>query len=186
MFPLALSLILGTLATHVAQVADGPEPGIQQHIRNIIAELPADSTLRRELSSGARGDGMHQPWMDDMRAEGIKRVVVQIGIHFDRHGRAKRLVLKDMEFFTEYDAGTPVSDAAKLNNIRSRGLEQTLGDLALKRAAHGIWIDVPRPRPEPFDGGARLEFFDDQWLPTAGRPLYCAGKSCIPESETQQ
>lgn len=186
MFAVALAFVLLTVAMQGAQVTSEPEQGIEQHIRNIVSGLPADSALRRELLSGARGNGLHQPWMDDMRKEGVKKAVIQVGIHFDRHGRAKRMVLAGAQFYTDYDGETPISDAAKLNEIRSSGLEHVLEDLALQRAAHGAWTDVPHPRPEPFDGGARLEFFDDEWLPTPTIPLYCAGKSCVSVGQTQQ
>lgn len=177
MFALALALVL--VAPQSPQIPNGLEPAMDQHIRNIIAELPSESPLRRELLSGARGTGVHQPWMDDMRTQGVKRAVVEIEIHFDRRGRAKRMVVNGIQFFTGYDGGRPISDGEKLNKIRANGLAQTLGDLALKRAAHGAWTDVPRPKPEPFDGGARLEFFDDEWLPTTSVPLYCAGTHCV-------
>ena len=186
MFTVALVFVLVTVATQGAQVAHEPEPSVEEHIRDIVKELPIGSALRQQLLRGARGNGLHQPWMDDMRKEGVKRAVIQVGIRFDRHGRAKQMILKRIEFYTGYDGGIPVSDAAKLNEIRSSGLGQALTNLALQRAAHGAWIDVPRPRPEPFDGGANLEFYDDEWLPTATVPLYCAGKSCVSASEKQQ
>lgn len=186
MLIITLACVLGTVATHPAQVGEKRDPAIEQHIRGIIAELPIESALRRELLSGARGNGIRQPWMDEMRRDGVKRAVVQIAIHFDRHGRAKRMVLKSTQFFATYGEGTPISDATTLNNVHVDGLEQALRDLALQRAAHGTWIDVPRPRPVPFDGGARLEFFDDEWLPTPSVPLYCAGKDCLSETETKQ
>ena len=59
------------------------------------------------------------------------------------------------------------------------GLEQELHSVALEKATHGFWIDVPHPEPQPFVGGAKVEFFDDEKLPTPEAPLYCAGKSCL-------
>jgi hypothetical protein len=185
MLAVVLALALGAFAHPVKQVPNISETSAEQHIRNIIAELPADSALRRELESGAKGNGVHRSWMDDMRADGIRRAVVQFHIQFDRHGRAKHMAVKSIQLFKKYDHGTPVSDAADVSIIHSSGLEHTLEDLALERAAHGAWMDVPRPRPKPFDGGAQLEFFDDEWLPTQNVPLYCAGTSCFSSGSIQ-
>jgi hypothetical protein len=181
MFTVALACIISTVAAPKAQVTHEPDPVVEQHIRSIIKELPDKSALRQELLSGARGNGTHQPWMDDMRREGVKRAIVCIDIHFDRHGRPKQMVAKRTEFYAEYGGSPPVSDAERLKAIRSSGLKQTLDDLALQRAADGAWTDLPRPKPQPFDGGTRLELFDDEWLPTPSAPLYCAGKSCLSE-----
>ena len=179
MFTLVLTFVLSTMPTQGAAVINKPDPSVEQHIRDIERELPAESMLRRRLLNGARGNGVHQPWMDDMRKQDVKRAVVDVAIHFDRHGRAKQIVFKRINFYTEYDSGTPISDSAKLNEIRSSGLEQTLMDVALQRAKRGFWTDIPHPKPKPFDGGASLEFFDDEWLPVPDIPMYCAGNSCF-------
>ena len=176
---MVLTFLVSVAARQDAQVAGKSKQEVEQHIRSILAELPPNSSLRQELSNGARGNGMHQPWMDDMRKEGLRRAVVQIGINFNRQGRPKKMVVEWTEFFTEYVGGTAVSDPRKLDEIRSSGLDQMLKDIALKSAANGAWVDIPRPRPKPFNGGARLEFFDDEWLPTASVPQYCAGEYCL-------
>ena len=182
MFTVALAFVLGTLAMQGAQVTNKPDSSVEQRIRDIERELPAESLLRYELLSGARGNGTHQTWMDDMQKQGIKRVIVQVAIHFNRHGRPKQMTVKQVKLYTNYDGGEPVLDDAKLNEIRSSGLEQTLKNIALQRAAQGFWVDIPRPKPKPFDGGTRVEFFDDEWLPTpTSVPAYCAGDSCFGE-----
>ena len=187
MLVVALACILSTAAPQNTLAAHKREPEVEeQHIRSIITALPAKSALRQELLDGARGNGLHQPWMDDMREKGIRRVVIRIGIDFDQKGRPKRMSVKSTEFYGEYDDARPVSDGRRLEEIRSSGLEQTLRKLALQRAARGAWIDMPRPKPHPFNGEARVEFFDDEWLPTANVPLYCAGTSCLSDSESGQ
>jgi hypothetical protein len=83
------------------------------------------------------------------------------------------------EYFTQYDKSETVLDAERLGSIHARELEQRLTAVALQKTANGYWVDVPRPRPHPFIGAAKVEFFDDEWLPVISPPIYCAGKSCL-------
>jgi len=112
--------------------------------------------------------------------EGVKRVLVWIAIEFGRQGKQKRISIHRTEYFTTYEDDSRVSDMKRLMAIRASGLEQKLNSVALERAARGFWTDFPHPKPRPFVGGAKVEFFDDEKRPTPEAPLYCAGKSCLP------
>lgn len=174
--------ILALIITLVAQTSSSqqktpPLPEVEEHLRDIVRELPADSFLGKELLQGARGNGMHYAWMDEMRKQGVKRAVVWIDIRFHRNGRPKELNPGHTEYFTEYEGGTPISDSECLTAIRATGLERDLGAIALEKAKDGIWFDVPRPRPHPFVGGTRIEFLDDEWLPALSGALYSASKN---------
>ncbi len=174
MAAIAAILIL-TLAAQTTNLHPGPvtSPAVEQHIRELINELPADSQIRRQLLQGSRGNGVHYPWMDEMQKQEIKKVIVWVAISFDRRGRPKKMNINHTEYFVQYDAGeTPVSDAIRLNAIRAAGLEKQLDNLALQRTAKGFWLDVPRPRPHPFVGGAEVEFLDDEWLPVPNVPIF--------------
>jgi hypothetical protein len=187
MLAVALACILSTAAPQNTPASNKSEPEIdEQRIHSIIAELPDRSALKQELLNGARGKGLHQPWMDDMRRQGIRRAVVRISINFDQRGRPKHIAIKSIMFYHDYDDAQPFSDTKRLEVIHSSGLEQTLSKLALELAAHGAWVDMPRPKPQPFDGGSSVEFFDDEWLPTANVILYCAGASCLSDNESRQ
>ena len=152
----------------------------EQHIRDVINELPTASPLRKELVNGARGDGVRHPWMDEMRVEEIKSAMVWVDIKFNHAGKPVHMKIAQIRCYSGYDQGGLITDLRKLNVIRSSGLEKQLTDLALRQAANGSWVDVPRPKPQPFVGGMRVQFFDDEWLPNAGA-LYCAGKACAGE-----
>jgi len=145
---------------------------VEEHIRDLTNELRADSGLRRELLQGARGNGLHHPWMDEMRRQGLKRVVVWVDIRFNHKGRPTRMNLSRTEYFEQYENGAPVSDIKRLEIARTSGLEEELHALALDRAKRGFWTDVPRPTPRPFIGGARVEFLDDEWLPVPSSPMF--------------
>jgi len=78
------------------------------------------------------------------------------------------------EYFAQYEARTPISDNTRVDAIRASGLEGELNIIALEKARHGFWFDVPRPKPHPFVGGTHVEFLDDEWLPSLSTPLYYA------------
>ena|SRR3984893_1299247 len=165
MYLIALMFALA-VPTSNPQAQRAPSADVEKHIQEVIKELPPDSLLRHALQEGARGNGLHYAWIDELRKQGIKRVVVGVDITFDRHGHPKQMSLGRTEYFTQYDpGGVPVSDTDLLNAIRASGLEKQLDDLALQEAAHGHWFEIPRPRPNPFVGGTRIVFLDDEWLP---------------------
>jgi hypothetical protein len=180
--PVAIALMLA-----ISAVASDPQslsnvsPAAQEHIRRLINGLSPDSNLRRHFLNGAHGDGVAKPWMTDMRQEGVKRALVWVAIDFDRRGKPKRMKIYRTDYFTTYEGGSKVLDTKRMTSIRTIGLEHKLTSFALESSAHGVWTDVPHPRPRPFVGGAMVEFFDDEWIPTPGAPIYCAGHSCLPE-----
>jgi hypothetical protein len=147
------------------QMAQTTSVRAEEHIQKIIKDLPPDSSLRRALAEGARGNGVHHAWMDEMREKGVKRVLVGVDITFDRRGRPKQMKVSSTQYFSNYEGADQISDPDQLNAIRASGLEKQLYDLALQEAAHGYWHDVLRPKPNPFVGGTQIQFLDDEWLP---------------------
>jgi hypothetical protein len=167
----ALLITLTAQATH-AQTEAANTAAVEDHTRDIIRGLPLDSVLRRNLLQGARGDGIHHPWMDEMRKQGIKRAVAWIDIEFDSKGRPTKISLNRTEYFGQYEDGTPISNNVRLSTIRTIGLERELDALALEKARDGFWVDLPRPKPQPFLGGTQVVFLDDEWLPVPSHPSY--------------
>jgi hypothetical protein len=174
----ALFWVLGTGALG-AQTAPEPGPEVKEHLQKLIKQLPPESPLRGDLLRGAHGGGVHQIWMDNMRHAGIRRAEVWIDIRFDRVGKSKQMKVARAEYFTQYENGERINDPERLSSLRNAGIEQMLTQVALERAAHGYWVDVPHPSPHPFIGAAKIQLFDDEWLPTHESPLYCAGQGCL-------
>lgn len=169
-----LLLLLALVAQATSPQAEKvSSPSVEAHIQDLVKELPSGSALRESLLHGALGNGLHYAWMDEMRKLGVKRAVVSFDIRFDRKGRPKQITSKRTEYFTQYEDGRPISDEKQLDAIRTSGLDKELNSFAQEKAKHGFWIvDVPRPRPKPFIGGADVELFDDEWIPGPSGPRY--------------
>jgi len=170
-----LILLVALLAQPACSQEKANSPEVEAHILDVIKELPADSDLRRSLLQGARGIGVHYRWMDDMRKQRIRRAVVLINISFDSKGRSREMSFNKTGYFTQYEERVPISDGTQLEEIRMSGLEKELSTIALEKAKHGAWVDVPRPKPRPFVGGTQIEFLDDEWLPALTVAMYYAG-----------
>jgi hypothetical protein len=61
-------------------------PQTEQHIEKLIQLLQPGGDLREILQEGFRGDGVHHPWMDDMRRVGVKKALVLV--NFSWKGQA--------------------------------------------------------------------------------------------------
>ena len=129
----------------------------------LTSALAAQANVSQQKTPTSPGVGVHYPWLDEMRKQGIKRAVVWIGIRFDRKGHPKEMKMNHIEYFAEYEGATPISDSKRLAAIRATTLERELETLALERARHGFWAPGLRlPRPHPFIGGTQIEFIDDE------------------------
>lgn len=145
----------------------------QAHIREVVATLAPNSALRRDFDIGDRGDGINYAWMDKMRTEGIRRVELEISIDFHDDGQPGKMRVVSVSYYAKYDPpDAQIQDPKRLERIRKSGLEEELKKIALRQAAGGAWVDVPRPRSNPFVGGAGVVFYDDGWLPAPPYPMF--------------
>jgi hypothetical protein len=178
-------IAIAVLAWFLASPTTGSEvpaktnPDAEQQIAELMKELPSSSSLHQRLVHGGRGDGEHHSWMDEMQRERIRRILAVVRISFNHRGRPKKLAIERVEFFTDYDGQKQLTDVERLAKIRATGLEKEITNLAIERSNHGMWVDVPHPRPQSFVGAAWVEFFDNEWLPVFQVPMYCAGLPCL-------
>lgn len=160
----SIVFLAAAFPTSAIQARGSVRPDVDKHLHDIAQELPPDSQLRWEILAGARGSGTHYAWMDEMVRMGVKEIDVSVDITFAHNGLPEDSAVGRVQYFSQYDGGSPISDTVKLEAIRASGLENQLESVALERAAHGFWVEVPRPRPKPFVGGVDIELFDDEWL----------------------
>jgi hypothetical protein len=97
-------------------------------------------SLDLELRYGPTSDGIHYPWMDDMRQQGVKRAWIVV---FNRLGsQPKPLEVIDAVYYSAQNReGTQIIDPSWLERIRSSGLSAELKRVALDRAVHSPWFD---------------------------------------------
>jgi len=53
-------------------------PEGEEHVRSLIQTLPVNSDMRRTLEEGGRGPGVHYPWMDAMKHQGVQQAEVRL------------------------------------------------------------------------------------------------------------
>jgi hypothetical protein len=154
-----------TVLANKIQPQASPDAIAQRHIRQVIDSLPADSSLRRTLEEGHFGTGIHEPWMDEMKEEGVKLAMFEVrgvwtnSTHF-RPQTTNRIIYRK-----KYDgSGSQVTDARELARFRGNGLEAKLQAAAFQKATKANWIGIDSP---PKDGDAcivNIYLFDDEWL----------------------
>ena len=158
-------VVLGAgLWSHAAPPSTRRNPEAAEHIRKVIAALPEGSALRSMLERGDKGDGVHYPWMDKMRKEGIRRALVQST--FVWRGKPTDVRFSRIVYFSKYDRNcSQVSEPQRLSRIRASGLAEELGEEAAKRTINGHWFIVDSRHPTEH-GVSFVELLDDEWLPT--------------------
>jgi len=160
-----LALALTGCSKPKPEVRHVPDAAAQEHIRQVIDSLPVDSSLRRTLEAGRFGNGIHEPWMDDMRREGVKEVALEVrGRWLEFFGFSPKKVARIL-YRSKYEGPkAQITDSAWLGRIRASGLEQELEAVALGRAKratpmrmHWDWTIWER-------GSTHVYLFDDEWL----------------------
>ncbi len=159
---LALGLLLIPLSVGPQSVPSADSVG-EEHIRQLIHTLPPDSSLRRELEGGARGNGKHYAWMDNMRQAGVKRATVSTS--FLWRGRPTNVTASRIVYFSEYDSDcSQITDPDRLGQIRGSHVEEEISKAALQFTADANWLFIDK-RPKVDRGVSGVEFLDDEWLP---------------------
>lgn len=147
----------------------GPEaaltPAVEKHLQEIAESLPSDSLLRYWTARGVHGDGVHHPWMDEMREEGIKRVLV--GTEFVWHKKPMGIKVTRLVYFSTYEGDCgQISDPAQLAKIRSSGLEAELSDQAVQDTLRGHWRFIDHSPRHLKSGVTVITLLDDEWVLT--------------------
>lgn len=151
-----------------------PDAGGQEQIGRLIESLPVGSRVRQEMEKGARGNGIHYAWMDQMRQEGLKRALVRT--EFVWRGKPTGVKVSRIVYFSDYDSDcAQISDPGRLSRFSSSGLKAALDKLAVERTVAASWPLIHK-RDRTKRGIATIEFFDNEWLPPLPDSLVPAPK----------
>ncbi|MBZ5561610.1 MAG: ankyrin repeat domain-containing protein [Acidobacteriia bacterium] len=153
-------------------------------MRHLMDSLPAKSMWRNMMEHGAKGDGIHEPWMDEMRDQGVKLAVLTFDFDWTRGGKGlenfNNWRLVSAKYFTSYDSlgarsAEPVADPDRLKAIRTSGLEARLEAVGLARAKRGIWVEDPGHQHPPREAGTgykQVFLAENEWLPVQMFPWF--------------
>jgi hypothetical protein len=141
----------------------------QEHLHKVAETLPPGGTLRRALSYGAHGDGIHYPWMEEMKRDGVKCAQVELELTWFFGPRF--LKIARVMYFSEYDnSDSQILDPQRIKYFQSSGLQEKLQEVALQRGTHGMWVESPPAqhpsRWGPVPAGIQIDLFDEEWLPS--------------------
>ncbi len=142
-----------------------PDAAAQQHIREVISSLDPHSSIRRTLEGDQYASGVHETWMDDMRAVGLREVVFEVyGVWRTGSGfRPKRV--ERVIYRTKYDSPkSQLIDTDRIAKVRTSGLEAKLQDVAWKRATSSRWPFEPRFSLLGDNCFVDVYLFDDEWI----------------------
>lgn len=160
---LALALFSLLAQRAQGQLSQPHNPYVQGHISELIASLPPGNRVREAMERGDRGDGVHYLWMDGMRREGVKRALVRT--EFVWRGKPTEVRLSRIVYFSKYDTScAQISDPQPLSQIRTSGLEEELGKVAVQRTLKAHWLLI-HMRHRTKHGVGTIELLDDEWLP---------------------
>ncbi len=176
-----ISLLVLTVGVQIPKPNAEGQASADDRIRELIASLPPGSIWRNMMEHGAKGDGIRQPWMDEMRDRGIRLAVLTFEFDWAHGGEGLKNLsnwrLVSANYFTEYDyrSSQPIADPRRLAAIRASGLERTLESVALVRAKTGFWVEDPwhqhPPRPTG-TGFIPVLLADNPWLPVQMFPWF--------------
>lgn len=137
-------------------------PIAESRVRELLKGLEANNTLRYSLEQGARGNGIHEAWMDTMRRYGVKQASFVINVKW-KDG-VESLKIKNVSFLRHYYRyDTRIKDRKLLQQFRDVGLEQKVRDAILIRAKADLAQRMKTWRRAK--GTLYLNLLDDEALP---------------------
>lgn len=145
-----------------AQANTTPKSSQDDFIAEVMQTLDKSNVLRIALEKGDRGDGVHYPWMDQMKKLGIKQVSVVID--FQWNGSTVRTSVTRVSYHQKYyQYNVIIAQPDTLRNIESSNLEIALRTESLCRANNHL-SQILKGHPSA-KGTAYINLLDDERLP---------------------
>jgi hypothetical protein len=149
----------------------------QRESRQLFDELPACSLLREELDK-QHGNGVDQPYMSNMRAQGVRRASIQVQAACEK-GKAEDVRIVRRLYFSQFDGpNSQISDKATLDAIPKSGLQAELDKIVLDEIATAKIAGRVDPQPFPFCRVSTVaQIYANAWLPQNDPMLSPSGRT---------
>ena len=166
---LMLQCLYFNISAQQSQVAQTANQSRDERVRQVLESLERDNTLRFALERGDRGSGMHYPWMDKMRQQGVKQASFRIHFHWVK--QSKKLKITDIKYLQQYYRfDTAINDQSIVEQIRASGLERELRNEILRRAKANLAQRMRDLGSSQICGTLYLNLLDDEVLPILDEP----------------
>ena len=111
-----------------------PSPQEREHLRSVVASLPAENFDHLMVEGGNFGDGVRQSWMDAMKRRDVKAAKVEVHLTWFFGPRSPKAT--EVLYFSDYGGAQQVVDEALLSQLHHDGLEDALKRAALAHGDH--------------------------------------------------
>lgn len=149
----------------------------QRESQQLFGELPTCSILRENLDT-QHGDGVDQPYMAAMRAQGLKRALIQVQAAYEK-GKAEDIRVVRRLYFSQFDGpNSQISDKATLDAIAESGLQAELDKIVLGKIATAKIAGRVDPQLFPFHRVSTVaQIYASAWLPQNDPMLSPSGRT---------
>jgi hypothetical protein len=120
-----------------------PDEATEKRIAEIADSLPIDDGMRRGLQTGFRGTGIHEPWMDAMKSQNVKQVLIEVkGVWYRTEGFKPDRVVRVVYLAEYFRPGSQIVERVKLDELGKSDLQNQLAAVAIQRSKHSIphWL----------------------------------------------
>ena len=144
-----------------------PNPAAEAKVRHLLETLPAGSLLRRALEEGERGDGIRQPWMNDMQRQRVKVALARVKFDWDEVPTNPTVVWARYlaKYTVDYDDIRHEADRPRHVKV-SAGLDSELREQVRLKAREALPEIMKDAQWRGARGTVTVLLFDDEWLPS--------------------
>jgi hypothetical protein len=142
-----------------------PDEATEKRLAEIAASLPVDEPVRQLLEDGFRANGIHKQWMDAMKGQGVKQVLIDVkGTWYMKIGFRPDKVVR-VVYRTEYSSpGSQIVEDTRLEALQKSGLQHQLETVAIEESKQAAWMRIDY-NPVSLGGHAHVCLADDEWVP---------------------
>lgn len=142
-----------------------PDEATEKRLADIAASLPIDEPVRQLLEDGFRANGIHKQWMDAMKGQGVKQVLIDVeGTWYIKIGFRPDKVVR-VVYLTEYSSPeSQIVENTSLEALQKSGLQHQLETVAMEESKQAGWMRIDY-NPLWLGGHAHVCLTDNEWMP---------------------